>query len=76
MSELPQFGRTLIVLGLLIAGFGIVLSLAGNVSWLGNLPGDIHVEGENYSLYFPLTTCLLLSFLLSLGLYLFNFLTG
>ena len=56
----------LIVIGLLIAGAGVVWLLVGNVPWLGRLPGDIVIERGNSRFYFPITTCLLISVVLSL----------
>jgi hypothetical protein len=65
-------GRALIFLGLVLVLVGVVVSLAPKVPWLGHLPGDIVIKGERYSFYFPLTTCVLLSLILSLVLYLFR----
>ena len=59
----------LLVLGLVIAGVGLVCILAPSISWLGHLPGDIRIERENFRFYFPLVTCLLLSLTLSLLLW-------
>jgi hypothetical protein len=67
MSEL---GRALIVLGVLVAVIGVVLVLVGRVPWLGRLPGDIHLQRDNWSLYFPLGTSILLSVVLTLVLWL------
>jgi hypothetical protein len=67
MSEL---GRALIVLGILVAVIGVVLVLVGRVPWLGRLPGDIHVQRDNWSFYFPLGTSILLSVVLTLVLWL------
>jgi hypothetical protein len=58
-------GLTLIVIGLLIAGIGLVWIVAPSIPWLGKLPGDIRIERENFRFYFPLTTCILLSVMLS-----------
>jgi hypothetical protein len=58
-------GLTLIVIGLLIAGIGLVWIFAPSIPWLGKLPGDIRIERENFRFYFPLTTCILLSVVLS-----------
>jgi hypothetical protein len=65
-------GRTLIMLGLVIVLVGVVVSLAGKLPWLGRLPGDIAIKRENFSFYFPLGTCLLISALLSLVMWLFR----
>lgn len=55
----------LIGLGIVIAGIGLVWLLAPSIPWLGRLPGDISIEGEHSRFYFPVTTCILLSVLLS-----------
>jgi len=65
-------GKTLIYLGLLLVVVGLVLSLAGKLPWLGHLPGDISIERERFSFYFPLATCLVISVILSLVLYFFR----
>ncbi len=70
MSDHAGFGWVLLELGLGIAGVGLVWILAPSIPWLGRLPGDIRIEGENYRFYFPLTTCLVLSLLLSLVVWL------
>jgi hypothetical protein len=49
-----------------------VLSFAGKLPWLGNLPGDITIQRERFSFYFPITTCILISVLISLVLYFFR----
>jgi hypothetical protein len=67
MSEL---GRALIILGVLVAVVGVVLVLVGRVPWVGRLPGDFHVQRENWSFYFPLGTSILLSVVLTLVLWL------
>ncbi|NVN98416.1 MAG: DUF2905 domain-containing protein [Geobacteraceae bacterium] len=69
MSEL---GKALIILGLIIAGAGCILMLSGKLPWLGHLPGDINIKRENFSFHFPLTTCIIISAIISLLLYLFR----
>lgn len=58
-------GWTLIVLGLVIVGIGLVWLLAPHIPWLGRLPGDIAVEREGFRFYFPVVTCIILSLLLT-----------
>lgn len=61
---MADFGRLLVIIGLTIAFAGIVVVIAVRLfPWLGNLPGDIRIEGRNYRLYFPLATMLLVSIL-------------
>ena len=61
-----ELGKALVVLGLALALLGGVLWLGGRIPWLGRLPGDIRVDREHFKFYFPLTTCLLISILLTL----------
>ncbi len=59
-----EFGRLLLIIGLAIAFCGVVILLATRyLPWLGNLPGDFRLEGENYRIYFPLATMILVSIL-------------
>jgi hypothetical protein len=67
-----SLGKSLIVIGLVIALIGVVLSFAGRIPWLGRLPGDIYVKRENFTFYFPLATSILISLLLSFILWLFR----
>lgn len=63
MSEL---GKILIVIGCLLAALGVVLFFSDKIPWLGKLPGDISIKRDNFSFYFPVATCILISLLLSL----------
>ncbi len=65
-------GRLLIIMGLVLVAAGVIISIAPRIPWLGRLPGDIYIKKENFSFSFPLTTCILLSLLLSLILWLFR----
>jgi membrane protein implicated in regulation of membrane protease activity len=67
-----DLGKSLEVIGLLIAVVGVVLMLAGRVPWLGRLPGDIYVQRGNWSFYFPIVTSLVLSVLLTVLFWLFG----
>jgi hypothetical protein len=63
-------GKLLILLGLLLVAAGLFLTSGAKLPWLGRLPGGIRIERENFSFYFPLGTCILLSLLLSFILWL------
>jgi len=66
-------GRALIVLGLILVAAGVLVSVAGKLPLrLGHLPGYIRWQGRNSSFYFPLTTCLLVSVVLSVAMWLFR----
>ena len=58
-------GWILIIIGLLVTGIGIVWLTAPSIPMLGKLPGDIRIEREHFRFYVPLTTCILLSLLLT-----------
>jgi uncharacterized protein HemY len=61
---MADLARLLIIIGLAIAFSGVVILVALRLfPWLGNLPGDIRIEGENFKFYFPLATMLLISIL-------------
>jgi len=64
---MSDFGRLLIIIGLVITFAGVLILIAIRFfPWLGNLPGDIRIEGENYRIYIPLATMLLVSILASI----------
>lgn len=67
-------GRLLIIVGVVLIILGIILSYSSFFSFLklGRLPGDITIKRENFSFYFPITTCILLSLILTLVAYLFR----
>ncbi len=67
-----ELGKILVVVGLLIVVAGALLWSGLGKGWLGRLPGDIHYSKGNFSFYFPLMTCLLVSLLLTLLLWLFR----
>jgi hypothetical protein len=69
-------GWMLLILGLVIAGLGLIWILVPSIPWLGRLPGDFRIETENTRFYFPLATCLLLSLILSLVVWLIRLLRG
>ena len=62
-------GRLLMVLGAVLLAAGALLYFAPRIPLLGRLPGDIAIERGNWTFYFPLATCLLLSLLLTLVLW-------
>lgn len=67
---MPGIGKSLIIIGLIVAAVGVVLTLAGKVPWIGRLPGDIYIKRDNFTFYFPLATSILISVFLSLILWL------
>jgi hypothetical protein len=69
---MPDLGRVLIIAGAILLVLGLLLLLSGKVPWLGHLPGDISIERDGFRFYFPLTTCILISIVLSVLLWLFR----
>jgi hypothetical protein len=68
---LEQLGKSVLIIGLIIATIGVLIWLFGNkLTWFGNLPGDIKVEKENVKFYAPLVSMLLVSIGISLLLWL------
>lgn len=67
-----ELGKFLVIAGAALIVFGLALWFGFGKNWLGRLPGDIHVERQNFSFHFPLVTCLLLSALLTFLLWLFR----
>jgi hypothetical protein len=61
---MSDFGKLLIIIGLVITFAGVVILIATRLfPWLGNLPGDFNFESENFKIYFPLATMILISVL-------------
>lgn len=69
---MDNISKTLFISGAVLMVAGLVWHFSGGKIPLGRLPGDIRIEGENGGFYFPLTTCLLLSAVLSLVAYFFR----
>lgn len=66
LKQMEQFGKTLLILGLVLAAVGGLLMVSGKLPWIGKLPGDIVIERKNFTVFFPLATSVVLSILLSL----------
>ena len=66
-------GRALITLGILLVVVGLAVEFGPRLPFrLGRLPGDIYIDGKNTTFYFPIVTCILVSVLLTLVMWLFN----
>lgn len=60
-----QAGKLLILIGAAILIIGVIVYFfSGSLKWIGHLPGDIRIEKENFSFYFPITTLILLNLIL------------
>ena len=58
-------GKILILLGGVLVIVGLVLVLSPRIPYIGRLPGDFHIKRDNFEIYFPLATSILLSVLVS-----------
>jgi len=63
---MERIGKTIVLIGALILIAGLIIWFLGDkLRFLGNLPGDIRIERENYRIYIPVTTMILLSVVLT-----------
>ena len=68
-----ETGKYIIIIGAIIVVAGLVIYFfADKLHWIGNLPGDIKIEKENFRFYFPVTTLILLSLLVNLLIRIFK----
>jgi uncharacterized membrane protein YkgB len=72
MFGLGALGKMLILLGVLIIVIGLLLLIGEKIPWIGKLPGDIIIRKEKFSFYFPITTCIIISIILTLLFALFR----
>lgn len=67
-----DFGKLVILIGFVFIITGIFILLVGKVPLIGKLPGDIYIRRDNFTLFFPIATCIIISIILSLIFWLFN----
>lgn len=72
MNPMVEMGKALVILGLVAAAVGLLLMAVPRFPFLGHLPGDIVIRRGNFTFYFPLATCVLISLLLTLLFSLFR----
>lgn len=65
-------GKTFIFLGIILVIIGIIFVLSGKITWISKLPGDIYIKRDNFTFYFPITTCIIISIVLTLIAMLFR----
>lgn len=64
--NVSEAARIIIILGAVLIALGVMLPYAAKLDFFGKLPGDIKIEKGNFSFYFPIATCIVLSILLTL----------
>jgi hypothetical protein len=62
---MDNIAKLLIISGIILVLAGLVFVIFSKVTFLGKLPGDIHIQKGNFSFYFPVASCLLVSVLIS-----------
>jgi len=66
LTAMNDIGKILIGIGVALIVLGALFSLGGRLPWLGRLPGDIDIKREHFRFYFPVTTCLVISVVVTL----------
>jgi len=72
MENMAGLGKMLIIFGTVLAGIGVLLIFLNKIPFLGKLPGDIFIQKKNLTFYFPLTTSIIVSIILSLIFWLWS----
>ncbi|MEW6185534.1 MAG: DUF2905 domain-containing protein [Thermodesulfobacteriota bacterium] len=72
MNPWSGLAKLLILFGLILSLWGGLLVLLQKIPWLGRMPGDLFFKGEKFSIYFPLTSCIIISIVLTLLFALFK----
>lgn len=68
-----QLGKYIVIIGIIVVIAGVIIYFfADKLHWLGRLPGDIRVERENFRFYFPITTMIIFSVLLTVIIQIFK----
>jgi hypothetical protein len=70
---MQEIGKFVVILGIFLVVVGLILwRFPGLFAWVGKLPGDIAVQKGNFSFYFPVVTCIVVSIILTLLSWLFR----
>ena len=73
MDPFREIGKTLLVIGVVLVGVGALLLSGARLPFrIGRLPGDIVIQGRNGSFYFPIVTCIVVSVLFTLLMWILN----
>jgi uncharacterized protein HemY len=70
-----SLGKILVIFGVIIVIVGVILMFFDKIPVIGKLPGDIKIEKDNFKFYFPITTCIIISIIVNLVLFLISYLT-
>ena len=70
MDFTKNFAKLFIFSGIILIVIGILLNYSDKFGWLGKLPGDIYIKKENFTFSFPIVTCIVISLLITIIMYL------
>jgi hypothetical protein len=71
--SMQEFGKLVLIIGLVLVAVGAALwRFPSFFGWVGKLPGDISMQKGNFSFYFPVVTCILISIVITLLSWLFR----
>ncbi len=71
-SGFDFLARAMVLFGLVLVLLGVLFLVAGKIPYIGKLPGDIYIQKRNFTFYFPLTTSIIISIILTLIFTLFR----
>ena len=66
MFDINSLGRSLVIFGIVLIALGVLFMLGGKLPWFGRLPGDIYVQKKSFTFFFPITTSILVSIILTI----------
>ena len=70
---MQSLGKIVVLFGLIMVAVGALMMFSDKIPYLGKLPGDINIKKDNFQLFIPITTSIVLSVLLSLVMWLISF---
>ena len=63
---MPAIGKMFIILGIILIVVGFTFMFGDKIPYIGKLPGDIYIKKERFSFYFPITTSIIISIILTI----------
>jgi hypothetical protein len=63
---MPSIGKTFIIFGVMLVIVGLAFMFGDKIPYIGKLPGDIYIKKERFSFYFPITTSIIISIILTI----------
>lgn len=64
--DINSVGKMLLLFGIVLIVVGGIFMFSGKIPWIGRLPGDIYIQKKNFSFFFPITTSIILSIVISI----------